>query len=124
MSELINIRDYPNEFKQHFATKDNAYIYSALQYLEVFFIAQKFYQSKNCEKYNIVFLLPGDEYTYYTDKTNKLCTALQEDLNTFFKESSSQLQLHFYGFKYLHNGCTRPYLKIDSDSLYVNQQTI
>lgn len=127
LSQVIDIENYPNEFKQYFEAKDNVLIYSALQYLEAFFITQKLSQSESSEIRNIVFLLPGDEYTYYTDKTNKRCAALQDDLNIFFAKSSStipqQLQLYFYSFKYLHDGCTRPYLKLDSDSLYLNQHT-
>lgn len=127
LSDVIDIKDYPDKFKQYFAAKDNAYVYSALQYLEAFFITQKLFQSEDFSKRSIVFLLPGDEYTYYTDTTNKSCTALQEDLNDFLKVSllntSQQFQLYFYGFKYSHNGCTRPYLKTKSDSLYPNQQT-
>lgn len=125
LSEVIDIKDYPNEFQKYFIAKDNAYIYSALQYLEAFFITQKLSQSKSSDPCNIVFLLPGDEYTYYTDKTDISCTALQEDLNLFFTafsyDAPQRISIYFYGFRYLHNGCQRPYLKINDDKLYLTQ---
>lgn len=79
---------------------DTAYAYSPLQYLEGIYLAKTIINSSNT-KQNIIFMLPNDEYKYYTSPS------LQEDLNKIIKRDSNII---FVNFKYGDEIYKRPYI--------------
>ena len=73
---------------------------------------------------SILFVLPKDEYCYYTDQQQpKLFADFQHDLTrligTNCQSNNVVLNVYFARFNYLDKGCKRPYIKIDTDTILI-----
>lgn len=84
---------------------DTAHAYSALQYLEGLFLINQIISSAPSAS-NVVFLLPNDEYKYYT------APDLAQDIKTVLQTDSLQhsVNVQFMCFKFGSSISERPYI--------------
>jgi hypothetical protein len=102
---------------------DAAHGYSALQYLEgCLFVCEIIKNRLLCsnEPIEIVFALPNDEYEYYLDEKSSFKKDLSFLINYLFPEihqKISQVNIHFYSFKYGKSNKDRPYIALDESKM-------
>lgn len=93
---------------------DTAKVYSALQYIEAFYLLQRMVEvevNKGMDEITVVFGLPGSEYRYYYDESG----SFQEDTIRVLKDmfgdrlNGKKLKVLFYTFDYSKDEKRRPY---------------
>lgn len=97
----------PGESVKEIHDLDTASAYSALQYLEGIYLIKKIIQDRHGKDTNIVFLLPNDEYKYYTTPE------LEKDVNTILGFTMShipEVRVLFKSFKFGDDIHLRPYI--------------
>lgn len=91
---------------------DTTLSYSALQYLEVYWIIRSILKQKpaNQDIIKIIFFLPNDEDKYYRTEGNvDFENKIQEFLRADFPDRKMTVNIHFWQFSYSDKLSHRPY---------------
>jgi len=101
LSSVIQTKD--ETLLKNIMTKDTSKVYSAVQYIEVFYLIMKSIEQK---MFNIYFLLPNNECEYYNNEH------FRSDITTFVQLmdiTNTEINIEFVPFKYSSNIKARPY---------------
>lgn len=97
-------------FLSKIKSMDSNKAYSAIQYLEIFFIIEKILSRSTKKNVKLIFLLPNDEIEFYFLENNRFNKDLKCFLNLYgFKNKFNSLKIEFISFEFGKKLIHRPY---------------